>query len=135
MDKTYKRWLASQFIVRKNLIFFFYVIYFTLYLFFLINNNRLRSSSLSLALFLSFILNRSLSLTLFYTLAFVLSLHMCMCVFVTGLSSSFLIYGDPPRERTSAIKDRLFFSFHHHLIASKEIVSARFRVSGGNSDL
>lgn len=47
----------------RILSFFFYVIYFTLYLFFLINNNRLRSSSLSLALFLSFILNRSFSLS------------------------------------------------------------------------
>lgn len=47
----------------RILSFFFYVIYFTLYLFFLINNNRLRSYSLSLALFLSFILNRSFSLS------------------------------------------------------------------------
>lgn len=56
--------MAGKSIYREeeSYLFFFYVIYFTLYLFFLINNNRLRSS-LSLALFLSFILNRSFSLS------------------------------------------------------------------------
>lgn len=57
--------MAGKSIYREeeSYLFFFYVIYFTLYLFFLINNNRLRSYSLSLALFLSFILNRSFSLS------------------------------------------------------------------------
>lgn len=73
MDKTYKRWLASQFIVRKNLIWFFYVMYFALIYFFIIIIHSVSFFSLPLLA-----LARSIARSLAFTI--ILSLHVCLCI-------------------------------------------------------